>query len=74
MKEAMSIRLEENKIRALEQIHEATKISVTELVRQGVDRVIETYSIYIPDAEFRKQLNLVFTDSDTYLRRLAKND
>lgn len=74
MKEAMSIRLDENKIRALEQIHEATKISVTELVRQGVDRVIETYSIYISDAEFRKQLNLVFTDSDTYLRRLAKND
>jgi len=71
MKEAMSIRLEENKIRALEQIHEATKISVTELVRQGVDRVIETYSIYIPDAKFREQLNLVFTDSDTYLRRLA---
>lgn len=74
MKEIMSIRLDENKIKALEQIHEATKISVTELVRQGVDRVIETYSIYIPDAEFRKQLNLVFADSDSYLRRLANEN
>lgn len=74
MKEVMSLRLDPNRLKALEQIHQATKISVTELVRQGVDRVIETYYIYIPDAEFRKQLNIVVQDSEDYLRRLANED
>lgn len=74
MKEVMSLRLDPNRLKALEQIHQATKISVTELVRQGVDRVIETYYIYIPDAEFRKQLNIVVQDSKDYLRRLANED
>lgn len=74
VKEVMSFRVDTNRIKALEQIHEATKIPVTELVRQGIDRVIETYHIYIPDAEFRKQLNIVVQDSDDYLRRLANED
>lgn len=74
MKEVMSFRVDENRIKALEQIHQATKIPVTELVRQGIDRVIETYHIYIPNAEFRKQLNIVVQDSDEYLRRLANED
>lgn len=74
MKEVMSLRLDPNRLKALEQIHQATKIPVTELVRQGIDRVIETYYIYIPDAEFRKQLNIVVQDSEDYLRRLANED
>ena len=74
MKEVLSIRLDQDKIKALEQIHEATKIPMTELIRQGVDRVIETYYIYIPDAEFRKQLNIVIQDSEDYLKRLANED
>jgi hypothetical protein len=74
MKEIMSVRLDQNRIKALEQIHEATKIPMTELLRQGVDRVIETYYIYIPDVEFRKQLNIVIQDSEDYLRRLANED
>ena len=74
MKEIMSLRLGSNRFKALEQIHQATKISVAELVRQGVDRVIETYHIYIPDAEFRKQLNIVVQDSEDYLKRLANGD
>jgi len=74
MREIMSLRLDPNRLKALEQIHQATKIPVTELVRQGVDRVIETYHIYIPDAEFRKQLNIVIQDGENYLRRLANED
>ena len=74
MKEVLSLRIDPDKLKALEQIHAATKIPITELVRQGVDRVIETYYIYIPDAKFRKQLNIVMQDSDEYLRRLANED
>jgi hypothetical protein len=74
MKEVMSLRVDPNRLKVLEQIHKATKIPVTELVRQGIDRVIETYYIYIPDAEFRKQLNIVVQDSGDYLRKLANED
>ncbi|OGX41836.1 MAG: hypothetical protein A3F87_01215 [Omnitrophica WOR_2 bacterium RIFCSPLOWO2_12_FULL_51_24] len=74
IKEIMSFRLDKNRIKALAQIHQATKIPMTELLKQGIDRVIETYHIYIPDAEFRKQLNIVVQDSDEYLRRLANED
>ena len=74
MKEILSLRIDPNRLKAIEQIHEATKIPITELVRQGIDRVIETYYIYIPDAEFRKQLNIVMQVSDEYLRRLANED
>ncbi|MFA6636792.1 MAG: ribbon-helix-helix domain-containing protein [Candidatus Omnitrophota bacterium] len=71
MIKATSIRLDENRKKALEQIHDSTKIPVTELIKQGIDRVIETYSIYIPDAEFRGHLKAIMTDSDEYLKRLA---
>lgn len=74
MNEIKSLRLDSNRIKALEEIHQATKIPIPELIRQGIDRVIETYYIYIPDAEFRKQLNIVIQDSDKYLRRLADED
>ncbi len=70
----MSLRLDEKKITALKQITEATKIPMAELVKQGVDRVIETYQVYIPDAQFKKELNLIFDDSAEYLRRLAKDE
>ncbi len=66
-----TFRLDQNRNKALDQIHEATRIPVTELLKQGVDRVIETYAIYIPDAEFRQELNCVMDDSEEYLRRLA---
>jgi len=71
MAEVTSIRLDEKRREALEQIHESTKIPISELVKQGVDRVIETYYVYIPDAEFRKQLSRIMGDSEDYLRRLA---
>ena len=71
MSKVLSLRIEEKKLNALVQINEATKISIPELVRQGVDQVIETYQIYIPDAQFRKELGLVISDSKDYLRRLA---
>jgi hypothetical protein len=71
MAEVTSIRLDDKRRKALEQIHVSTKIPVSELIKQGVDRVIETYYIYIPDAQFRKQLSLVMGDSEDYLRRLA---
>lgn len=71
MTKVLSLRIEEKKMNALTQINEATKISIPELVRQGVDQVIRTYQIYIPDAEFRKALGLVINDSQESLRRLA---
>ncbi len=74
MAKTFSLRLDERKIMALNQIQNATKIPVPELVRQGVDRVIETYQIYIPDAEFRNELGLVFEDSKEYLRKLADEE
>jgi len=69
-----SLRLDDKRKEALEQIHEATKIPVTELIKQGIDRVIETYYVYIPDAGFREQLNIIINDSDEYLRKLANED
>lgn len=69
-----SVRLDKERRKALDDIHAATKIPISELVKQGVDRVIETYYIYIPDAEFRKQLNIVMKDSTDYLRKLANED
>ncbi len=66
-----SIRIEQNRIQALEQIHVATKIPVPELIKQGIDRVIETYSIYIPDAEFRKELGIVLAEDHAILKELA---
>ncbi len=74
MTEVVSIRLDEKRRGALDQIHESTKIPVSELIKQGVDRVIETYYIYIPDPEFRKHLNIIMQDSEDYLRRLADED
>ena len=71
--QVMSLRLEQNRAKALEKIHQATKIPTTELIKQGIDRVIETYQIYIPDAEFRKQLNIVVEDSSKYLKKLAND-
>ena len=70
----VTLRLDKKKAKALEQIHEATKIPTSELIKQGIDRVIETYIIYIPDAEFRKHLNVVMQDSEEHLRKLANED
>ena len=70
----VTLRLDKKKAKALNVIHEATKIPTSELIKQGIDRVIETYQIYIPDAEFRKELNIVMQDSDSYLRKLANDD
>lgn len=69
-----TVRLDKARLEALDQIHEATKISTSDLIKQGIDRVIETYYIYIPDAKFRKELNIVMQDSEDYLRRLADED
>lgn len=71
MAQVTSVRLDETRREALEQIHASTRIPVSELIKQGVDRVIETYHIYISDAEFRKQLNTIMQDSEPFLRRLA---
>lgn len=69
-----SIRIEENRLKALEQIHGATKIPVPELIKQGIDRVIETYAIYIPDSEFRKELGIVLAQDQNILKELANED
>ncbi len=74
MAQVTSVRLDENRRKALEQIHDSTKIPVGELIKQGIDRVIETYHIYIPDAKLREQLNIIIADSEEYLRRLANED
>jgi hypothetical protein len=74
MAEVTSIRLDENRRKALEMIHAATKIPMSELIKQGIDRVIETYYVYIPEAEFRKQLNIIMQDSREYLKKLADED
>jgi len=74
MKEVMSVRIDSKKKEALNQIHNATKIPITELVNQGVDRVIETYQMYIPDAEFKNHLGIILDDSEEYLKRLADDD
>lgn len=66
-----SIRIEQKRLKALEKIHLATRISVPELIKQGIDRVIETYSIYIPDAEFRKELGIILTEDHNILKDLA---
>jgi hypothetical protein len=66
-----SIRIEKNRLKALEEINAATKIPVPELIKQGIDRVIETYAIYLPDEDFRKELNIVMSDSAEYLKKLA---
>lgn len=69
-----SIRLDEKRREALDQITRTTKIPLSELLKQGIDRIIETYYIYIPDSEFRKQLNAVMKDSVDYLKKLANDD
>jgi hypothetical protein len=66
-----SIRIEKNRLRALQQIHEATKIPVSELIKQGIDTVIGTYSICIPDPEFRKELGIVLMEDHQILKDLA---
>ena len=66
-----SIRIEQNRIKALAQIHSATKIPISELIKQGIDRVIETYSVYIPDAEFRKELGIILVEDQKILEDLA---
>jgi len=66
-----SIRIEKNRLQALEQIHAATKIPVPELIKQGIDVVIGTYSIYIPDSEFRKELGIILAEDRDILKDLA---
>lgn len=66
-----SIRIEKNRIKALAKIHSATKIPVSELIKQGIDRVIETYAVYIPDAEFRKELGIILAEDQKILEDLA---
>jgi len=69
-----SIRIEQNRLKALEQIHASTKIPVPELIKQGIDRVIETYSICIPDPEFRKELGIILAEDYDILKGLADED
>ncbi|KPK98668.1 MAG: hypothetical protein AMJ95_03365 [Omnitrophica WOR_2 bacterium SM23_72] len=66
-----SIRIEKNRLQALEQIHDATKIPVPELIKQGIDVVIGTYSIYIPDPKFRKELGIILAEDQDILKDLA---
>jgi len=66
-----SIRIEKNRLKALSRIHNATKIPVPELIKQGIDRVIETYAIYIPDAKFREELGIVLAEDSIILKDLA---
>lgn len=71
MTEIKSIRIEKNRLKALAKIHSATKIPIAELIKQGIDRVIETYAVYIPDAEFRRELGIILVEDQKILEGLA---
>ncbi len=67
----ISFRIDRKRDKALEMINKATKIPLSELIKQGLDRIIETYSIYISDANFRRELSNVMSDSEEYLKKLV---
>lgn len=74
MGKVKSIRLDEKRLKMLKKISEATRVPESELIKQGLDRVMETYGIYLNDEKFKEELNFVMDDSEKYLKKLADED
>ena len=69
---AISLKLEDNQIKLLDEVSRATGIPKSMLVRRGIDLVLRQTKEDIVSMELRQQIDELLTEDLPLLKRLAK--
>lgn len=68
----MSLKLEDEQIRLLEQASKATHIPKSTLVRKGIALVLQQLKEDVVSADFRREVDALLSEDRELLKRLAK--
>jgi len=69
---AISLKLEDQQLRLLEQVSRLTRIPKSALVRKGIDLVLQQAKEDVLSVEFRQQVDALLSEDRELLKRLAK--
>ena len=69
---AMSLKLEEQQLKLLEEVSRATRVPKSALVRQGIELVLIRAKEEIVSADFRREVDSLLREDHEVLKRLAK--
>ena len=69
---AMSLKLDSQQLKLLDQMSQATHISKSMLVRKGIDLILHQFKEDVVTHEFRQAIDHVLTEDHALLKKLAK--
>ena len=69
---ALSAKLPREQMRALKSLSERTRIPQSELLREGIDLVLERHKEDVVTPELRRQIDKLLSEDAHLLKRLAK--
>lgn len=69
---AMSLKLEEQQLKLLEQASRTTHIPKSTLVRKGIALVLQQLKHDVISADFRREVDALLSEDRALLKRLAK--
>lgn len=69
---AMSLKLDEEQLKLLEQASKATNIPKSVLVRKGITLVLQQLKQDVVSGEFRREVDALLSEDREVLKRLAK--
>ena len=69
---AMSLKLEEQQLKLLEQASRTTHIPKSTLVRKGIALVLQQLKHDVVSADFRREVDALLSEDRALLKRLAK--
>ena len=69
---ALSAKLPKEQVKALKSLSERTRIPQSELIREGIDLVLERHKEDVVTPELRRQIDKLLSKDAHLLKRLAK--
>ena len=69
---AMSLKLDEQQVRLLEQASKATRVPKSALVRRGIELALQEVKENVVSPEFRREVDALLSEDRELLKRLAK--
>jgi hypothetical protein len=70
---AMTLKLENNQIKLLEEVSRATQIPKSALVRKGIDLILQQAKEDILSLELRQEIDALLNEDQELLKKLAKS-
>ena len=72
MMKAISLKLEDQQLKLLEQVSQATHIPKSSLIRKGIELVLLQAKEEVISANFRREVDALLSRDHELLKRLAK--